>query len=167
MERSTTDENFLSQVELWLEADGEVFVVVRLLNAGGSKSYEHFKSISSFTERLSQLTPATSIVVCKGVHLPLRDIVNQSYISSALNQIPDGSDWLIVRETLYTCGAASWFPDSIGDTQQELESELQDDTYFGQPVRAGIEPPWWEGDSDTIVSAYVPNADGSVTPAAY
>ena len=167
MARSTADESFLSQIKDWLEADGELFVVVRLPNAGGSKSYEHFKSMSSFTDRLSQLASATSIVVCKGLHLPLRGIVTQSYVSSALNQIPDGSEWLIVRETRYTCGAASWFPDSVGDTHQELEAELQNDTYFGHPVRAGIVPPWWEGDSDTIVSAYVPNADGSVTPAAY
>ena len=168
MERcSTSDTDFLSTVARWLDADREVFVIVRLPNAGGSKSYEHFTSLSGFTDRIMELSPSTSIIVCKGNHLPLRGNVDNDFISVAVSRIPDNTEWLIVRETIYVCGAARWFPDSVGDTHGELTTELRDETYFGHPVRVGAAPPWWEGDSETIISAYVPNADGSITPAAY
>lgn len=159
--------DFLALVDRWLDDDREIFVIVRFPNAGGSRSYEHFASLRAFNERLTQLPPSTSVVVCKGHHLTLRGYVDNAFITTALNQIADGAEWTLVRDTIYICGAASWYPNSTGDTIAELESDMRDDTYFGQPVRVGIAPLWWEGDSETIISAFVPNPDGSITPAAY
>ena len=106
-------------------------------------------------------------MVCKGKHLPLRGVVDDAFIARAIDMIPDGDEWLIVGQSYLNYGLAYWFPDANGDSHTELESELRNDTFFGYSVFAGCVPPWWLGDSGSITSAYVPNADGSITPAAY
>ncbi len=165
--RSTNDPTFLQTVADWLAADGECFAVIRHPNAGGTKSYEHFVTVEDLVGRMSRLAPATSVVVCKGRHLPLRGHVDDTLIANALANIPDGQEWLIIGQLPVNYGLAWWFPDANGDSHEELLAELRGDTYFGQSVFVGIVPPWWEGDSDVITSAYVPNPDGSITPAAY
>ena len=168
MERcSTTDSAFLDTAAQWIAEDGEVFVIIRHPNAGGTRAYEHIVAQDDFAKRVSQLKPATSVVVCKGQHLRLRGVVDDAFIDQAIATIPNGDEWLIVGQMPVNYGAAWWFPDVCGDSHAELESELGDDTFYGQSVFAGVVPPWWLGDSDSITSAYVPNADGSITPAAY
>ena len=163
--RSTNDRAFIDTVSKWIADDGEAFVVIRYPNAGGNRDYEHCVDADVFLKRISNLSPATSVVVCRGDHLPLRGIVDDAFV--ALATIPDGDEWLIVGQLPVNYGVAWWFPTANGDTHAELETDLRDDTFFGQSVNAGVAPPWWEGDCDTITSAYVPNPDGSVTPAAY
>ncbi|MCC9609071.1 hypothetical protein LOC68_07075 [Blastopirellula sp. JC732] len=163
----TTDATFLTTVARWIDADGEVFIVVRYPNQGGATSYEHFTTPTSFTDRLRDLRPATSVVILRGFHLPLRGVVDDVFISQAIEQIPDGTEWVVVGQTPVQYGTASWLPDTNGDTHVELEEALRDPGYFGKPVIAGLLPSWWESDCDTIISAFVPNEDGSIEPAAY
>ena len=165
--RSTTDPAFLRTVSQWIQEDGEVFVVIRYPNMGGVRDYEFILVPEEFVRRVSHLRPSTSVVICRGEHLPLRGTVDESFITRALETIPDGDEWLIVSQTPLNHGVASRYPHAKGETHEDLESDLREDTFFGQPVCAGVVPPWWLDDSDVITSAFVPDADGSITPAAY
>jgi hypothetical protein len=163
---STSEQKFLAVIERWIVQDGEVFVVFRIAYGAGSKWFEFFDDSGAFRRRIAQLQPADSVIVLRGSHLPLRGEVDDDLIAQAKKTIADGEDWLIVCLDQITMGKVSWFHDYPGNTHAELEEELRDDFCFGKRVAFGLEPPYGV-DSDTVLSAYVPNADGSVTRAVY
>lgn len=92
--------------------------------------------------------------------------MDEDFISQSLQYIPEGKWWQLTCLEKLKIGAASWYHDCCGNTLSELEEELRDESCYGKLVAVGLEPPYCE-DIDTIIDAYVPNADGTVTPGAY
>jgi len=163
---STAHPDFQATVARWIDANGEVLVVIRFAYGAGSKSFEFFDDMAAFLERVAELRPSDSVIVLVGEHLPLRGRVDDEFITRAKATIRDGDDWLIVCLDRITMGKASWYHDYPGNTHAELEEELRDEYCFGERVAVGLEPPYGI-DSDKVISAFVPNADGTVTVGAY
>jgi len=163
---STSNAEFLATIRRWIESNAEVFVVIRFVSGAGSRSFEFFTAFDRFLERLAELNPADSVIVMRDKQLPLRGLVDEQFVADALSAIPDGADWLIACLAQTTMGKASWFHNYPGNNHTELADELRDDFCLGHHVAVGLEPSYMN-DSDSIISAYVPNEDGAVTPGAY
>jgi len=163
---STQDPTFISTVQAWIESKKEVFALIRFHAAAGSKSFEFFQSMDAFKNRLNELHARTCITVFRDPQLPLRGCVDEEFIQTALAAIPDGAEFLVVALELTTIGRASWFHDAAGVTHDELVEELRHDYCYGKQVAVGNYPPWLD-ESDSVISAVVPNGDGSVTTGIY
>lgn len=167
LQRLSTDEPaFRSTVERWISDNGEVLAVIRFAGGAGSKSFEFFQSIGAFVARVEGLPAAACVTVLAERQLPLRGIVDDEFIGRARNAIRDGDEWLVVCQERITVGAASWYHDCEGNSNEELEAELRDEYCYGKLVAVGWHPDWLE-DSSTVITAIVPNADGTVTVGAY
>jgi hypothetical protein len=163
---STSAPWFQRTVEAWLKSSKEVLVVIKIVYGAGSRSFEFFTDIESFRKRIAALRAKDCVVVLRDEHLPLRGCVDDDFIAKVLAQVPDGADWLIACTEPITMGKARWFHNYPGNNRAELEEELRDDVCYGKQVAVGLEPPY-ERTSDGVITAYVPNPDGSVTPGAY
>lgn len=163
---STNDPIFLSCVQQWIESKGEVFVLIRFHAAAGSKSFEFFCSMDGFTKRLQGFGPRTCITVFRDRQLPLRGKVDEEFIRQALALVPDGSEYLVAALERTTIGKRSWFHDAAGESHAELLEDLRRDYCYGKQIAVGTYPPWLE-DNEAVISAVVPDKDGSVTAGAY
>jgi hypothetical protein len=163
---STDDPVFRSTVERWISDNGEVLAVIRFAGGGGSKSFEFFHSIDAFATRVEGLPSAACVTVLAERQLPLRGIVDAEFIGRARSAIRDGDEWLIVCKERITMGAASWYHDCEGNSNKELEVELRNEYCYGKLVAVGWHPDWLD-DSSTVITAIVPNSDGTVTIGAY
>jgi hypothetical protein len=163
--RSSRDLAFLATIGDWIEARGEVLVLFRWPNAGGSKSFEFFRDFPAFMARLETAPRRTSIIVFREPQLPIRGLIDDELIRRAVDLVPESTEYLIAGLDLITMGKGSWYPDSAGETHQELIADLRD-WWSGQRVAVGRYPEWLE-DSESVISAYVPDVDGAVRPAAY
>ena len=164
---STSDPDFQATVARWIETNGEVLVVIRFVYGAGSRSFEFFTDSKAFCDRISSLRPADSVIVLRDKQLPLRGRVDDDFVARALATIPDGEDWLIACLEQTTMGLRSWYHNYPGNNHTELQDELRDDFCYGELVAVGLEPPYMPADGDGVISAYVPNPDGSVAPGAY
>ena len=164
---STNDSTFLSNVENWLQENGEVAVLIRYSAAGGSKSFEFYHSMQEFDEKLKLLAPKTCVIVFREKQLPLRGKVDVDFVSRALQTLPDfpyKDEYLIAGLELVHAGAASWYHFAAGTSLEEFKEDL---SYCeGQMVAVGIYPDWLE-DNDNVISAVIPEADGTVITGIY
>lgn len=161
---STNNAVFQSTVASWIAEKHEVLAMIRFHAAAGSKSFEFFDSFEAFRTELGQLPPRACVTVFRERQLPVRGRVDADFINQALASIPDGTEYLLVGLELITVGKAWWFYDSAGETHAELSEELEGQ--FGQLVAVGPYPPWLE-DNEDIVSAVVPDSDGSIHTGVY
>jgi hypothetical protein len=161
---STASTEFLTTTGAWIQHDGEVLAMIRYHASAGSRDYEFYQSVQAFGDRLQTLPSRTCIIVFRGRHLPLRGRVDQSFIDSAVSAIEEGKEWLIKSFQKNVAGRYSWFPYSCGDSLEELRSELEN--YRDQIVAVGLHPDWLE-DNEVVLSAIVPEADGSVVTGIY
>jgi len=157
---STTDKEFLRTVNEWLFSRPEVLMLVRYSRAAGDKSFEFFTSFERLRGRLEELTPETSVTVFRERQLPLRGCVDDEFIGKCLNSVQAGLEFLVVETAPRTAGNESWFHHEAGESHEELREVL--DGLRGQPVAVGEYPPWLER-SLNVISAYVPEEDGSVS----
>jgi hypothetical protein len=164
--RPTSDQAFGSTVQRWIDSNGEVLAMIRFHAAAGAKSFEFFSSNDDFNKRLRSLSPRTCIIVFRDRQLPLRGTVDEEFIQRALAFVPDGVEFLVVALERATVGKGSWFHDAAGETHDELLEELRASACYGKQVACGLYPPWLE-DNQAVISAIVPNEDGSVTVGAY
>ena len=142
----------------------EVLVLIRYAQAAGSKDLELFTSFAALSERLRNLRPQSSIIAFWQRQLPLRGVVDESFIQRALNAIPDGSEFLVLETVRRAYGSTSWFHHAAGNSHKELTEELTE--LKGSPVAVGLYPPW-PNDSEDVISAVVPDERGAVTPDVY
>lgn len=161
---ASTDQRFLATLDDWLRSQPEILVLIRYLHAAGSKDFEFFTSFDTLLNRIRHLPPLTSIVVFKQRQLPLRGVVDDSFITSCMAHVPNGSEFLVVEATRRTYGRASWFHWAAGDSHEELRQELEG--LRGCLVAVGPHPPWLE-DTDDVISAVVPDEQGVVRAGAY
>ncbi len=162
---STHDPAFQATVQEWMLDRGEVLAMFRWPNCGGSRSFEFFKIPAEFSVRLREMPAGTSIIVFREEHLPVRGLVDDDLIHEAIEVVPHGVEYLITGLDLVTRGPVSWYPESAGETHEELRADLNE---WWPDVRAAIgqHPRWWDA-SAVLVEAYVPNEDGTVTRGAY
>lgn len=161
---SSADIGFLSTARQWIDAGGEVLVLIRHHAAAGSKDFELFGSFPAFQSRVESLPPRTSIIVFRDRQLPLRGPVDAGLISAALTLVPDGIEWLVVSLLPTTEYVHPYFHHAAGETHAELREELE--AQLGVPTAVGAYPPWLE-DSESVISAVVPDGDGSIVPGIY
>jgi len=161
---SSTDKKFLGSLDEWLRSQREILVFIRYSHAAGSKGFEFFSSIETLMERLRGLPPRTCVIAFRQPQLPIRGVVDDSFITTCLSTIPDGSEFLVADTICRTAGRASWFHHGAGETHAELREELED--LRGHTVAAGLYPPWLEDTAD-VISAVVPDEHGVVTTGVY
>ncbi|MEM9825844.1 MAG: hypothetical protein AAF958_04610 [Planctomycetota bacterium] len=164
--KSTSDAAFRSAVARWINDNGEVLAVIRFAGGAGSRSFEFFTSNDAFIKRTNELPPSASVTVLAELQLPIRGRVDDDFIPHACASIRDGDEWLIVTIDRIRIGAASWFHDYAGESISELSDELRDEYCYGKTVAVGPYPAWLE-DSQTVLTAFTPNPDGTVTVGAY
>jgi len=163
---STKSPTFLSTVQTWIEASGEVFTLIRFHASAGSKSFEFFHSLDAFTGRLRELQPRTCVTVFRSRQLPLRGQVDEEFIRQTLVLIAEGTEYLVVTLERTTMGATSWFHDAAGESHAELIEDLRNEHCYGKQCAVGSYPPWLE-DNESVISAVVPKDDGTVIPGIY
>lgn len=152
-----TDPTFLAKVESWFRAESELLVLIRYSHAAGSRTFEFFSSFEAFCEQLRTLPHLTMVIVFGEPQLPIRGIVDDAFIVRCLENIPDGSDFLVTETVKRVYGRASWFHHAEGETHAELREALED--CRGAPVAVGLCPPWLT-DSEVVISAVVPDEHG-------
>jgi len=161
---STTDKEFLKSLEHWLRGQSEIMILVRYSRAGGSKSFEFFSSFPALRARLAQLKAETSVTAFRKPQLTLRGRVDDEFIGKGLSLIPAGSEFLVL-ETDPRMATQQWlFHHEAGESTDELQRVLEE--LRGRLVAIG-EYPQWLRDSPDVISAYVPNQDGSVKVGVY
>jgi len=165
MERiATTSPEFLSAVEPWFGEKPEILLLVRYAYAAGNRDIELIPTLDAFRVRMASLAPKTSVTAFRDHTLPLRGIVDDAFIARCLSSIPDGVEYVIVETKPKVAGSYSWIHQETGTSHKELLESLEGER--GESVVAGEYRPWL-ADSDGIVTAYVPDADGVVRPGAY
>jgi hypothetical protein len=152
-----TDPTFLAKAEAWFHSQPELLVLIRYSHAAGSKAFEFFSSFETFSERLGQLPHLACVIVFRQPQLPIRGIVDDAFIARCLQSIPDGTEYLVTETVQRVAGQMSWFHYAEGLSHAELRDDLED--CCGAPVAAGIYPCWFE-DSETVISAVVPDEHG-------
>jgi hypothetical protein len=100
------------------------------------------------------------VIVFRELQLPLRGCVDEEFMGKCLNSVQAGSEFLVVETAPRTAGNRSWFHDEAGESLEELREVLEG--LRGKPVAVGEYPPFWLEESLNIISAYVPEQDGSV-----
>jgi len=161
---STEDPLFRNKLSDWLAELGEVSALIRFSASAGSKSFEFFPAMPAFLDRLAELPPRTCVIAFGTPQLPLRGRVDGKFARTALAHIPPESEYLIAGLELKTYGKVSWFGFSSGVGLTELYMDLAD--RIGESVAVGVYPPW-EYDSDLVLSAIVPEPDGSIAVGIY
>jgi hypothetical protein len=156
---SATDPKFLGTLEGWLRDRPEILVLIRYSHAAGNRDFEFFSSFGALANRIRQLPPSTSMIAFRQPQLPLRGLVDESFIASCLDRIPDGSEFLVLETARRTYGERSWFHCEAGESHAELREALEESR--GTRVAIGPHPPWLE-ESDDVVSAIVPDENGIV-----
>ena len=165
----TTDPPFLGRVEFWIDKHGEVLALFKYVNAAGSRDFSFFNDVRAFRSELERLSPNTWVIVYGEPQLPLRGCVDDTLISAALEQIPDGREYLIVClektvEQYPPSYRREYYEETAGETHGELREDLEG--YRGRPVGVGLFPPW-PGDSEETIEGFVPDGEGEVRPGAY
>src|SRR5262245_19878008 len=94
--RSAFDPAFLDQIKEWIEASGEVFVVIRYAYAAGAKDYLFMTSYEQFQSRLRTLRSMADVIVFRQTQLPIRGIADGALLARARAEIPDGEWWFLV-----------------------------------------------------------------------
>jgi hypothetical protein len=90
-----------------IQAHGEVLVLIRWPDAGGSKSFELFREMSAFMGRLAPLPERTSVIVFTQPQLPIRGMVDDELIRRAVEHISASTEYLIAGRDLVTYGRYS------------------------------------------------------------
>lgn len=153
----TTNPNFLTTLEKWLQEQPEILVLIRHSHSAGARDFEFFRSFRDLSDRLRQLSQRACVTAFRSPQLPIRGVVNDEFISKCLRDIPNGSEYLVVETVKRIYGSKSWFHNGAGTSHAELRDELEESR--GKPVAVGLHPDWLE-DNENVISAVMPDEDG-------
>jgi hypothetical protein len=148
---------FLDTVSQWIEAAGEVFVMLRYLRAGGAKGYAFIHSPNEFQRLVEACSTGTDIIVFRDRQLPLRGQVDDDFIARARTLIPAGAAYMGVRlapRTLDDPRLDGFFDDSMPELESELEASR------GEALAFGPLPPFLDADNEAMISAAKGGIDG-------
>lgn len=149
---------FLDRVATWIEYAGEVFVLLRYLEAAGAKDYAFCHTFSEFESIVQAAPPGTDIEVFRRRQLPIRGVVTETFIPDSLAAIPDGAEYMIVSLARRNESVLSVFG-SMGDTHEDLTADLT--SLRGSEVALGLCPDFSAPDSDDLTSASKGGVDGA------
>jgi len=161
---SVRDKGFLDTVNTWLDSRKELLVLIRFSRAAGQREFEFFSSLEAFLNRLQELPPLACITVFGQPQLPIRGVVDDTFIANCLSNFIDGSEYLIVETERQTAGPVSWFHHGSGLSRGSLREDLEESR--GVPIAFGPYPPWLK-DGPDVVSAIVPDEHGVVRTGIY
>lgn len=161
---SSQDPMYRAKVRSWIETEGEILLLIRFPNMGGAKSWEFMTTFEQYEQRITQLQPRTSIIVFRNHPLPLRGVADAQFIEHALAMMHSGNEYVLVGLDLIERYGFTEYPTFYIDTQAELRESLADS--FGQRMAFGPYPDWLQ-DGEFVISAYIPDVDGTIHGAAY
>jgi hypothetical protein len=160
----TTAPEFLGTLEDWLRAQSEILIEIRYRCGAGSQDFEVFSSFQALSCRIRELPTGACVTAFRTPQLPLRGVVDDDFVTKCLEQIPDGSEYLVAETVRRVYGRHSFFHCGSGESHAELRDDLEE--CRGAPVAAGLYPPVLE-ESPNVLRAVVPDADGVVRAGPY
>jgi hypothetical protein len=164
----TTDPQFLRTLESWITEKGEILTLFRYANSAGSKDFEFCYSFEELQTKIASLPSLCCIIAFRERQLPIRGVVDAQFIDACKRAILDGEEFLILdqRETRqqYPHCSYAYFSHRAGESHAELQEELED--WIGRLVAVGQYPDWLY-DSDIVLSAVVPDANGATSGGVY
>ena len=160
----TTNLEFLGTLEDWFRSQNEILIEIRYRRGAGSRDFELFSSFQALSERVRELPPGACITAFMEPQLPLRGVVDESFVTKCLEHIPDGSEYLLAETVRRVYGRHSFFHCGSGESHAELRDDLEESC--GAPVAVGLYPPVLEESVD-VIRAVVPDADGVVRAGPY
>jgi hypothetical protein len=146
---SIHDPEFIDVIRAWIEANGEIFVVIEDLVAP-HVAYAIFTSAEEFLEKVSSLTSSAKIYVLSEPQLPLRGQATTVFLEKALKEIEEPGDFLLLSLEENDFNTEQWF---AGDYRGELQAKFDD--FSGKFVAFGKMPSWFGSDRANLKSAYV------------
>lgn len=149
--------NFLETVGQWIDANSEVFVVLRYLRAAGMKDYAFIKSRDEFAVLVERVSVGTDIIVFRDAQLPLRGRVTREFIARAKELIRDGEEYMFVRLAPERRRDAR-LSGTMGERHAELVEDLSEE--MGEEVAVGVCPNFINRDNDAMISAAKGGIDG-------
>lgn len=148
---------FMERVAGWIRQSGEVLVVLRYLGMAGAKDFALCCDRDEFAALVEAAPTGTDIMVFRDQHLPLRGVVDEAFIASALAMIPNGQEYLwITAEVKPGSRISCW--GGMGDTHLELRESLEELT--GTIVAFGACPDISVADHEGLASAAKGGIDG-------
>ena len=148
---------FLDRVDGWIHQSGEVLIILRYLRAAGAKDFALCHTRADFEMLIESLPTGTDIEVFRDPQLPVRGIVDEAFITSALGAIPGGQEYLLITTGTRPGSKISRFGD-IGCSHDELRESL--DELKGTAVALGVCPDYCVPDHEGLVSAAKGGIDG-------
>src|SRR5205807_5601318 len=79
-----------------------------------------FSSFQALSERMRELPPGACIIAFREPQLPLRGVVDESFVTKCLEHIPDGSEYLLAETVRRVYGRHSFFHCGSGESHAEL-----------------------------------------------
>jgi hypothetical protein len=147
---------FLNRVTDWIERAGEVLVILRYLNSG-AKDFALCRTRSEFEDLVDSVPRGTDIEVLRDRQLPIRGVVDDAFIRSALDSLPDGQEYLLMTSETLPGSKISRFAE-MGESQAELRESLSE--LIGAEVALGRCPDFCVADHEGLVSAAKGGIDG-------
>jgi hypothetical protein len=155
-ERDVTP-TFLDRVTDWIERAGEVLVILRYLRAAGAKDFALCRTRSEIEDLIDSVPRGTDIEVFRDRQCPIRGVVDDAFIRSALDSLPDGQEYLLMTSETRPGSKISRFGE-IGGSQAELRESLSE--LMGAEVALGRCPDFCVADHEGLVSAAKGGVDG-------
>lgn len=149
---------FVDRVAGWIEQAGEVLVILRYLRAGGVKDFALCRARIEFEAVVEAVPRGTDIEVFRDPQLPLRGIVDDTFVRSVLDSFPDEQEYLLVTAETRPGSGISRFGE-IGACKAELRESLTE--LMGAEVALGQCPVFWVADHEGLVSAAKGGVDGA------
>jgi hypothetical protein len=151
------NDSFLAKVMEWIEATGEVFVALRYLRMAGARDYALCRSQEEFLSLIEIVPIGTDIIVFQDKQLPLRGIASSAFDEAVLNEIPDGTEFLLAGLEPLRSGDPRLSIDT-DETHTEMRSSLAEAA--GRSIAVGTMPPFHLRDNDRMISASKGGIDG-------
>lgn len=147
---------YLATVRQWIAASGEVLVVMRYLRAAGSRDFALVSSAEQF-DRLVDVCPVgTDIIVFRDPQLPLRGVVDETFLKQVESSFPHNPECLVVEVKPKTPNdpRCSGQIDHLAGLKHDLEETR------GEIVAIGECPDFCGPDNDGMISASKGGIDG-------
>ena len=121
----------------WLAETNELLVYIDLPHSGGRQELYFIKSLLELRAVLAQQTwPEIRVMIFRDRQYPIRGLVTDSFITTALESIPDGQHYVIIKLGEYPSSSCEWLDD--GNSHEQLKGQL--DKLKDEMVGIGEEP---------------------------
>lgn len=161
---SVFDPAVRSRVEAALAEATDLVVWHRRHRGAGSTDWYLVRTLEDFDEMVSFGGPADLFVIFLQPQLALRGVVSPPVVEAVLRGQASSEEWVIgfLRNgSVKLDDARAYMPAAVEWAKEVL------DEHTGDRVLAGPHPPSLSQDPEVLLDAYVPLADGTLTPGIY